>query len=570
MINKSNRNEKFIAGLYLLGLFAMFSILVLVMVGRVKKGQSIISETYKNISTCWTLDREGAQPVHLRQLGEYMDEEKGVLSMYYQLPEIESDVSLVYRSKDVYTKILVDEQLLYETSVYECDLYNKSPGNLWNVCHVSSKYSEKCLELQIYMVYDTAAITVDSLFLGDKADIILGLFAKNISGIVISMLLILLGVVLVVVDLLPSYGRSKKHHGLFWVGSYAFLAGGWSLIETNMVQFCVEDMRILQLLDNMLMMVPTVPLVLYLNTEYKILQNKLVSILSYLGGGYILLSALVQYKGTHDLHDMLNGGLYIMVLTDFVLCGWLFVKLIKLKKEKKPLLDCTLMFIGVFASCSCTIFETIRSLNVDRIDRAGLIRIGMLILCICFAIASQIDTYKIVEQGLKYDLVRQLAYSDGLTGLGNRTAYLEQLEAYEKSPKEKLQLGVVYLDVNNLKKVNDKFGHECGDELIKIAAKIIEDSFGKFGKSYRVGGDEFCVLIADTNPKERYEEGVVLFYEMVAEANCETSYNFVVQIAHGFAISKELTKENIDGAIALADSEMYQEKARLKKQSNAM
>ena len=60
MINKSNRNEKFIAGLYLLGLFAMFSILVLVMVGRVKKGQSIISETYKNISTCWTLDQEGA------------------------------------------------------------------------------------------------------------------------------------------------------------------------------------------------------------------------------------------------------------------------------------------------------------------------------------------------------------------------------------------------------------------------------------------------------------------------------------------------------------------------------
>ena len=494
-----------------------------------------------------------------------MDEEKGVLSMYYQLPEIESDVSLVYRSKDVYTKILVDEQLLYETSVYECDLYNKSPGNLWNVCHVSSKYSEKCLELQIYMVYDTAAITVDSLFLGDKADIILGLFAENISGIVISMLLILLGVVLVVVDLLPSYGRSKKHHGLFWVGSYAFLAGGWSLIETNMVQFCVEDMRILQLLDNMLMMVPTVPLVLYLNTEYKILQNKLVSILSYLGSGYILLSALVQYKGTHDLHDMLNGGLYIMVLTDFVLCGWLFVKLIKLKREKKPLLDCTLMFIGVFACCSFTIFETIRSLNVDRIDRAGLIRVGMLILCICFATASQIDTYKIVEQGLKYDLVSKLAYSDGLTGLGNRTAYLEQLEAYEKSPKEKMQLGVVYLDVNNLKKVNDQYGHECGDELIRIAAKIIEDSFGKFGKSYRVGGDEFCVLIAGNNPKEQYEEGLVLFYELMAEANGETSHKFVVQIAHGFAISQELTKEKLDAAIALADSEMYQEKARLKK-----
>ena len=570
MKNKPSKNEKFIAYLYLLGMFAMCSIVLLVMAGRVKKGESIISETYKDISACWTLDEGGKQPVVLRQLGAYMDEDKGVLSMYYQLPELHSDVSLVYRSKDVYTKVLVDEEVIYETSVYECDLYNKSPGNLWNVLNINSKYSEKCLELQISMVYDTSAVTVDSLLLGDKADIILGLFADNISGIVISMLLVLLGCVLVVVDLLPSYGRSKKHHGLFWVGSYAFFAGLWSLIETNMVQFCVDDMRILQLLDNMLMMVPTVPLVLYLNTEYKILKNKFVSILSYMGGGYILLSALVQYKGTHDLHDMLNGGLYIMMLTDLVLCVWLFVKLISLKKEKKPLLDCVLMFIGVFASCACTIFETIRSLNEDRMDRAGLIRVGMLILCICFAAASQIDTYKIVEQGLKYDLVRKLAYSDGLTGLGNRTAYLEQLEAYEKNSKEKIQLGVVFLDVNNLKKVNDKYGHECGDELIRSAAKIIEESFGKFGKSYRVGGDEFCVLIASMNPKEQYEEALALFYEEEVDANSEITQNFEVQIAHGFALCQELSKEYIDAAIALADSEMYQDKARLKKQSSAV
>ena len=210
MKNKPSKNEKFIAYLYLLGMFAMCSIVLLVMAGRVKKGESIISETYKDISACWTLDEGGKQPVVLRQLGAYMDEDKGVLSMYYQLPELHSDVSLVYRSKDVYTKVLVDEEVIYETSVYECDLYNKSPGNLWNVLNINSKYSEKCLELQISMVYDTSAVTVDSLLLGDKADIILGLFADNISGIVISMLLVLLGCVLVVVDLLPSYGRSKN------------------------------------------------------------------------------------------------------------------------------------------------------------------------------------------------------------------------------------------------------------------------------------------------------------------------------------------------------------------------
>ena len=133
-----------------------------------------------------------------------MDPESGVLSIYYQLPEMEADISLVYRSKDVYTRVLVEGETIYETAVYESELYNKSPGNLWNVLTINSKYSSKCLELQIFMVYDTNAITVDSLLLGDKAEIILGLFEDNIFGIVVSLLLILTGVVLIVVDILPS------------------------------------------------------------------------------------------------------------------------------------------------------------------------------------------------------------------------------------------------------------------------------------------------------------------------------------------------------------------------------
>ena len=564
MKNTLNKKELFITFLYLLGLFGMFSILVTIGISREIQEQQVQEETYKNISAEWTLDQEGTQPVNLKKLGEYMDEETGVLSMYYQLPEMSADVSLVYRSKDVYTRVLVDDEVIYETSVYESRLYNRSPGNLWNILNINSKYSGKCLELQIFMVYDTNAITVDSLLLGDKADIILGLFADNMFGIIISLLLMLLGVVLLVVDFLPSYGRSQKKHGLFWVGIYAFLTGVWSLIETNVVQFCVSDMRILQLIDNMVMMIDTIPLILYLNTEYKILKSRIVRIMSYLGIGYMLLCVGLQYSGLKDLHHMLNGSLYIMIVTDLIMCGWLFVKIFKLRKEKKPILNCFLLFLGLCTVCSCSIFETIRSLQVDRMDRAGLIRMGMLVLCICFAIESQIETYKIVEQGLKYDLISKLAYSDGLTGLGNRTAYLEQLEAYGNKTKEIMQLGIVYLDVNNLKMVNDKQGHELGDELIKRAAKIIENSFGSFGNAYRIGGDEFCVLITGDNLKEKYKKAVSMFQQLIEDANKVDLYACGVQIAHGFAVCKEITKEKIEEAIAIADSAMYQNKTELK------
>lgn len=423
------------------------------------------------------------------------------------------------------------------------------------------------MEIRIEMVYDTNAVTVDSILLGDKADIILGLFGDNIFGIVMSLLLILLGVVLVVVDCLPSYGRSRKHHGLFWVGLYALLSGIWCLIETNLVQFCVDDMRILQMLDNMIMMLTTVPLILYLNTEYKILQNGLIRILSYFSIAYIFLCVFVQYEGTKDLHDMLNNGLYLMVIIDIVMCIWLFCKIFKLKKAKQSVINCVLMFIGITSCCSLTIFETIRSLQIDRMDRAGLIRVGMLIQSVFLGIGAQIETYKVVEQGLKFDLISKLAYSDGLTGLGNRTAYLEQLEAYGNKLKEILQIGIVYLDVNNLKMINDNQGHEFGDELIRQAAKIIEGSFGCFGKAYRIGGDEFCVLMTGDDLQGKYEKGLAVFQQLIKEANQGDLFICDIQIAHGFAVCNEMTKEKIEEAVAVADNEMYQNKAALKEKS---
>ena len=166
---RKSKKVVMIAFLYVLGLLGMFSILLAIFIGREKPEQKANEDTYQNITAAWTLDKEGTQPVEVKKLGEYMDPESGKLSMYYQLPELSSDTSLVYRSKDVYTRVLVDGEEIYETSVYESGFYNKSPGNLWNVLLVSSKYSGKCLELQITMVYDTNAITVDSLLLESLA-----------------------------------------------------------------------------------------------------------------------------------------------------------------------------------------------------------------------------------------------------------------------------------------------------------------------------------------------------------------------------------------------------------------
>ena len=69
------------------------------------------------------------------------------------------------------------------------------------------------------------------------------------------------------------------------------------------------------------------------------------------------------------------------------------------------------------------------------------------------------------------------------------------------------------------KKVNDNQGHEKGDELLSAASKIIADSFGRYGKAYRIGGDEFCVLMMGVSLQESYEAGLAEFQKLIREAN---------------------------------------------------
>lgn len=564
MENKEKLAGRLIAPMYVLGLLGMLCIVIGIHFTRRSDAALSDASNYINISSDWTLDREGTIQADLGRLGEYMDEQTGILSLYHRLPDMNGDESLVYRSKDVYTKLLVDDTVVYETNVYESRFYNRSPGNLWNVAKFRADSSGKLVEMQIYMVYDTNAITVDSTLWGDKTDIILTFCKDKLFGIAVSTLMIIIGFVLIAFDLMPAYIHARKHHGMVWLGLYSMLIGVWSFIETNAMQFFVNDVRILQLIDNMIMIVDSMPLLLYLNCEYQIFKFRFMRLFCYADVIYILVSAMMQLSGVNDLHGLLPGAMLTLVVSCITLLVWVVFRLKNMVKSHQPILNYILQLSGLCSLWISALFEMMRYSQSDHMDRAEYLRVGMLVFIICLAVSSQLETYRLLENGLKFDIISSLAYSDGLTGLGNRTAYLEQLEAYASGETGISQLGIVFLDVNNLKKVNDNQGHEKGDELITVASRIISDSFGKFGKSYRIGGDEFCVLMTGLGLQDMYERGLLEFQKLIDEANKAKWYPYEIQIANGFSICDIIERQKIDEAVMAADGAMYANKKMLK------
>ena len=99
-----------------------------------------------------------------------------------------------------------------------------------------------------------------------------------------------------------------------------------------------------------------------------------------------------------------------------------------------------------------------------------------------------------VKNALSHDEARTLAYQDVLTGLANRVSLSRWLEAeMQRARNEQAHGALFFIDMDDLKTINDTFGHSLGDEVIITAARHIQDAVGMTGFLARIGGDEFVV-----------------------------------------------------------------------------
>jgi diguanylate cyclase (GGDEF)-like protein len=145
-----------------------------------------------------------------------------------------------------------------------------------------------------------------------------------------------------------------------------------------------------------------------------------------------------------------------------------------------------------------------------------------------------------------------------MTGFYNRNAY-DYFIYNEKNIKNYM---VVTFDLNNLKMCNDNYGHSSGDAYIIHSAHIIETTFDRFGKCYRIGGDEFCCLIPDA-AEFQIERFIQKMQQDIAILNNKNIIPTEVGIACGYALATP-DDADIEKVRERADEMMYHNKKVLK------
>ncbi len=285
-------------------------------------------------------------------------------------------------------------------------------------------------------------------------------------------------------------------------------------------------------------------------------QNLLVFTLYPLAGG-VLFSALATGFGLSSEEP----AYYVAVLGTFMLALALNFSLIAAYASAigrasfvQSVRDA---FLPLLASELTTALLTLMSVYLyERAGFPAMVLVGVAVIAFQHLLAMLLLSQQREQQ------LHEQARSDELTGLGNRRRLLEDLEvafAHVSEPgREAEHQLLITFDLDGFKQYNDAFGHPEGDLLLHRLGRRLHEAVEGHGTAYRLGGDEFCVLVQTDPPGGMVDQDRMV--QVTRAALGEEGPGFAVRSSHG-VVRLGHEAGDASNAMRLADQRMYAEKA---------
>lgn len=185
------------------------------------------------------------------------------------------------------------------------------------------------------------------------------------------------------------------------------------------------------------------------------------------------------------------------------------------------------------------------------------------IVIIIFCLISAFIALKMFHR-ISNPSYRDITTIDFLTGLKNRNSFEIDLNNIV-GHSELYSISLLSMDLDDLKQVNDIYGHEMGDSYIKLGANIIRESIAPEDIAYRMGGDEFSVIMKNKNPKqiEEIQQNI-----KIREKEYNETQLFTISISTGYALFDSDMDKSLFDTLKRADAAMYEQKRAKKAAKN--
>ncbi len=161
--------------------------------------------------------------------------------------------------------------------------------------------------------------------------------------------------------------------------------------------------------------------------------------------------------------------------------------------------------------------------------------------------------------------LESLTLEDHLTGLYNRRGFTTIAKEYlQLATRKKTEMYLLYIDLDDLKKINDTYGHNKGDFVLVALAEILQKTFRESDIKARIGGDEFAIFPIDTH-MNGVHSALARLEKSIDDYNATTEHQPLLSVSTGVSCYNPAKPCSVNELLIKADSLMYEEKRRKQK-----
>ena len=427
-----------------------------------------------------------------------MEEQKkgNIYQFSTRLPEEGTDdMVIAYDTTHMFLDVEIAGQKVY-TLKTDAGQWMKTTGYHWNFITLMEQDAGKEIVFHVRSAYQDTK-PKGGFYYGTRSKVEHLIVKERLPKFFITCMILIAGVILLLYTIV-ILEKGQEDEGLRNFVIFAIMLGLWMICESQILELYIPCQIALVFMDHLMLMLMPLPFLLFLRHIYPNKENPLWGFCCYLNCIVVGIRILLQIIGLYDLRETL--WMTHVVLCILVVC--LFMLSISEIIKKQMTSQLKLNICCVLVLLAAVFLELAQYRLYNKSTPIG--SIGFLFYIIVMGITSAKKSRKMMEQAKESELYRKLAFVDELTGVYNRTAFKRDLNnclaTDEKTKKQRILPTVLYMfDLNDLKKCNDNFGHEYGDQYIKMMSEGLRQIFEGDGNCYRIGGDEFCVIAPFTS-----------------------------------------------------------------------
>lgn len=446
-------------------------------------------------------------------------------------------------------RVYADNSLIYTIDSPK-PFYEKTPGAVWNFVEIPSDTEKVTVILQA--VYPEVRQKAINFYIGNLEQMYNKILYGSGLDIVVSLIEMAIGVILILYWSI-AHSRLEIEHTILYFGIFSFMIGIWAFNESGTLMTIIPIRAACVLISAVSLMLMTPAFVRFVKCFWRVPDRWISDVICILAFINIVVQLILQLTGIRGFRQMFTPTHILLGMALMYMAGATVYAMWKRGINQQVIVG----ILGIIVLLGVLTLDLVHfylgSFQITFIGNFGV----FIYICILVQEAFK-QTISQADKARKLEFYRQLATKDMLTDMYNRNSYDEWVKENVQMPG----MLIITFDLNNLKYCNDTLGHAIGDDYIKNAAGIIAEIFGNFGNCYRIGGDEFCVVIPKQN-KIDPEDKLTQLEQEQKKYNAGLEYPYM-QIAYGYAEYDAQTDLDIEDTRSRADEKMYEMKRRMK------